>query len=979
MRTHLALIPAGLLVGACQAHVSATNLTSLVNLFIGTASGANGGSGGNAFPGAAVPHAMVKVGIDVSTAPRQAGYISDNSSITGISLMHDEGTGGNTNGGYGIFPLFPLRNCSFTACPVGLAARQALRAAGADAARPGYFTTRFINDIKTETTSTRRAGLIKFTYPAADISATNHVVVDLTNDLQRSFEGGDIDVSPSGRVKLGGTFLQSYGTDNYTVYACYDFTAPNSNVPLTAFGTYSSVSASTPTNITITPNNTSLSYPFQPSVSKIQAGALLSFNSSVVTARFGVSFKSADQACANAEEEIPEWDWDAVKSASRNAWEDVLSRVAADPDKEDPNVITLLYSSLYRASLVPANLTNENPYWTSDYPFYDALFCSWDTFRTVHPLLSITSPREWAEIVNAYIDGWRNTGFIPECRANTKAGYVQGGSDGMPILGDFAVKYGSLAKELGVPADDLYQALVDTAENTPPDWYRVGRQNTAWKTFGYIPTAWVDPSGSTGLPTREASRALEYALGDFAVRQAGIALHKSSADIAKYTNRSMNFVNHWDPSVTSDGFSGFMQRRYANGTFAFSPPDACSPIDPVGHSCARGSDNNVGFYESSSWEMSFFAPHSMSTIVKLMGGAETFISRVDHYFAKGYFQAGNEPSFELPWVYHYANRPDLSALRVREIVYKNFNTGIGGIPGNDDSGAMASLLVFHLMGLYPVPSSTQFLIGSPFLSSYTISNNALGTRTTFTVRGFDATTLVSAPPKGSRLFVKRVIVNGEAKGSVCWIDFGDVVGGGEVVIEVDGDAEAAKARGCGEGQGALPDSLETGGTHHTLSEPRTLPLTSSRPAMADQLSEEQISEFKEAFSLFDKDGDGTITTKELGTVMRSLGQNPTEAELQDMINEVDADGNGTIDFPEFLTMMARKMRDTDSEEEIKEAFKVFDKDGNGYISAAELRHVMTNLGEKLSDTEVDEMIREADVDGDGQINYDEFVKMMLSK
>lgn len=109
--------------------------------------------------------------------------------------------------------------------------------------------------------------------------------------------------------------------------------------------------------------------------------------------------------------------------------------------------------------------------------------------------------------------------------------------------------------------------------------------------------------------------------------------------------------------------------------------------------------------------------------------------------------------------------------------------------------------------------------------------------------------------------------------------------------------------------------------------------------------------------------------------MRSLGQNPTEAELQDMVNEVDADGNGTIDFPEFLTMMARKMKDTDSEEEIKEAFKVFDKDGNGFISAAELRHVMTNLGEKLSDNEVEEMIREADVDGDGQINYSEFVNV----
>eukprot|EP00004_Rigifila_ramosa_P025521 TRINITY_DN7653_c0_g1_i1.p1 TRINITY_DN7653_c0_g1~~TRINITY_DN7653_c0_g1_i1.p1 ORF type:complete len:176 (+),score=59.80 TRINITY_DN7653_c0_g1_i1:78-530(+) len=148
--------------------------------------------------------------------------------------------------------------------------------------------------------------------------------------------------------------------------------------------------------------------------------------------------------------------------------------------------------------------------------------------------------------------------------------------------------------------------------------------------------------------------------------------------------------------------------------------------------------------------------------------------------------------------------------------------------------------------------------------------------------------------------------------------------------------------------------------------------------MADQLSEEQIAEFKEAFSLFDNDGDGTITTKELGTVMRSLGQNPTETELQDMVNEVDTDTNGSIDFPEFLAMMARKMKDTDSQEEIREAFKVFDKDGNGFISAAELRHVMTNVGEKLTDGEVDEMIREADVDGDGQINYDEFVKMMMT-
>jgi calmodulin len=117
---------------------------------------------------------------------------------------------------------------------------------------------------------------------------------------------------------------------------------------------------------------------------------------------------------------------------------------------------------------------------------------------------------------------------------------------------------------------------------------------------------------------------------------------------------------------------------------------------------------------------------------------------------------------------------------------------------------------------------------------------------------------------------------------------------------------------------------------------------------ADQLTEEQIAEYKEAFSLFDKSGDGTITTKDLGTVIRALGKNPTEAELQDIINEVDPNGDGTVDFPAFLTIMARKMKDTDTEEDIIEAFRVFDKDGSGVISAAELRHVMTNLGEKLT-------------------------------
>lgn len=146
-----------------------------------------------------------------------------------------------------------------------------------------------------------------------------------------------------------------------------------------------------------------------------------------------------------------------------------------------------------------------------------------------------------------------------------------------------------------------------------------------------------------------------------------------------------------------------------------------------------------------------------------------------------------------------------------------------------------------------------------------------------------------------------------------------------------------------------------------------------------ELDESTISELKDVFSSFDLDGDGMITTKELGIVLKHLGMNPSDAELHDMIDAVDSDGNGTIDFPEFLNMMSSKIADLGTEEEIRETFLFFDKNGDGVISARELRLVMANLGEKMSDEEINEMIQEADINGDGVINYEEFTRVMLSK
>ncbi|KAG8699007.1 translation elongation factor EF1B gamma [Ceratobasidium sp. 394] len=122
-----------------------------------------------------------------------------------------------------------------------------------------------------------------------------------------------------------------------------------------------------------------------------------------------------------------------------------------------------------------------------------------------------------------------------------------------------------------------------------------------------------------------------------------------------------------------------------------------------------------------------------------------------------------------------------------------------------------------------------------------------------------------------------------------------------------------------------------------------------------------------------------MATKDLGIAMRALGQNPTEAELQDMIDEVNGGGygDGLIDFSEFLTIVARKLEDT--EEVIKEAFKAYDKDNNGYISTAEMRQALFDLGESLTDHKINEMVQEADVDGDDRINYEEFIKVIRSR
>ncbi|CAD5118233.1 unnamed protein product [Dimorphilus gyrociliatus] len=138
----------------------------------------------------------------------------------------------------------------------------------------------------------------------------------------------------------------------------------------------------------------------------------------------------------------------------------------------------------------------------------------------------------------------------------------------------------------------------------------------------------------------------------------------------------------------------------------------------------------------------------------------------------------------------------------------------------------------------------------------------------------------------------------------------------------------------------------------------------------NQFSAAEIAKYQEAFNLFDRDGNGKITQRELGQFMRKMGMVVAEQELDDMINEVDADGSGYIDFPEFLALMARRVDEGDSEDDIRDAFRLFDREGNGYLAVEEIKHVMQTLGELMSELEINEMLSEANVDSEGQVNYE---------
>lgn len=320
-------------------------------------------NGGNVFAGATLPYGLAKAVADVD-GQNTGGFGLDGSNVTGFSAVHDSGTGGNPS--LGNFPLFPqlcegdeLNNCRFR-----IGDRKVHYRNGSVRAEPGRFAIELENGVKADMTVSEHAALYRFAFPKSGKGLHPLILLDLT-DLWQSRQNASVSVDAhSGRMVGNGTFLPSFGAGSYALHVCVDFFGAG------VFDTGVWVNSRAGTE----PKSVSLTRGFN--LFYLEGGAFARFDGDSVTARVGVSFKSAEQACRSAETEIPDplAGFDGLVAAAKDAWREKLAPIRIRSGGASQDLVKSFWSGAYRNMISPQNYTGENPHWDTGRPYFDSFY-----------------------------------------------------------------------------------------------------------------------------------------------------------------------------------------------------------------------------------------------------------------------------------------------------------------------------------------------------------------------------------------------------------------------------------------------------------------------------------------------------------------------------------------------------------------------------------------------------------------------------
>jgi putative alpha-1,2-mannosidase len=358
---------------------------------------------------------MAKAGPDVM-GENQGGFSSDDSPIYGFSHMHDSGTGGSPS--LGNFPIFAQSGCpdgDLNACQYMMYERAKQRNQGSVHAKPGYFDITLKNNIRTEMTVTNHTALYRFTFPDTPTTPNTpfnpHILVELSDLPQTRSEANITLYANSGRVTGGGRFSPSFGIGTYQSYFCLDF----DGAKVKDVGVWSNTrAASKVTSLKIVTGDVRQTPNERP------AGGWVQFEkpdaNNQILARVGMSFISEAQACANAEREIPTVAFDSLVAAAETAWRSKLDVITIEDGGVSEVFLKAFWSGVYRSMISPQDYTGENPYWNSGEPYYDSFYCIWDSFRSIHPLITLLDPHSQTLMVRSLLDIYVHEGWLPDCR-----------------------------------------------------------------------------------------------------------------------------------------------------------------------------------------------------------------------------------------------------------------------------------------------------------------------------------------------------------------------------------------------------------------------------------------------------------------------------------------------------------------------------------------------------------------------------------
>lgn len=715
--------------------------------------------GGNVFVGPTLPFGMAKPGPDYGENEANAGWQASGA-LNGFSQLHVSGTGGGPK--YGNILVQPMMG---KADPARSSATRE-----DEHAEVGYYSVKLAGSgIRAEVTTARRTPVYRFTYPTR---GERTLLVDVGHLLMRRHD------SPHRYPESQVVYSTDVEVLSPTEIAGMQASVMGWNIQTTPMKVYFYLVTDTPAVTTgvwedgkgVQPGAKTASYkmPFTMSTLPkspapiVSTGAYLTLapGEKPVMAKVGVSFVSIEQAKKNAMTEVAGFDFDGTRKAVVKAWDEELAAVKIEGGT--PSERQQFATGLYHSMLMPVDRTGENPLWQSTAPYYDDFYCIWDTFRSSTPLLTLLHPKRVTAILQSLLDIQNHDHFFVDGRSGNFAGRTQGGSDAEMMFTDAFVKH--------LPGLDwarVYQAMVHDADTDSSDPIRYGRGDMdEWKRLGYLSIEHSDPAGG---PDRPGSRSMEYAADDYAVALLAQGLGHD-ADAKKFMTRAENWKKLWDAGAvdhTEGGdIKGFIWIRHDDGRWKEN-------FDA--HLVGTWYQDN--FYEATTWTYSLYVPQDVRGLIEIAGGAANFKKRLDLFFAPGEAQryrydVGNEPGFLAPYLYNWIGDQSSTARTIRAILPASYHTGPDGLPGNDDSGAMGSFLVFNQMGFFPVAAQNVYLIGSPLFARSSID---LGNGKTFSI--------VAEDGSPNRIYIAKATWNGRPY-QRSWFTHDQLMAGGELRLKM---------------------------------------------------------------------------------------------------------------------------------------------------------------------------------------------------